>query len=148
MIEMNKLYPQYGFVSDRRKQNVPVAVDRRSGIDRRTGTRINLDNNLTRDINDVKTKLTQSNDVKFGNKAQTISFTQNASKAVQHALPKDVFVKSTRDSEVARQTANIEVNKKYSSDTMLAGVLGSVFIGTLVAGSAGVAGIAIVAGLG
>src|SRR5574344_1373577 len=150
MIEMNKLYPQYSFVNDRRKQNIPVTQERRSGLDRRSGTRINLDTNLTKDIYEVKNKvaLNQSQGIKTENKAQKISFTQNASKAIQHTLSKDIFTKATKDYDVARETANIEVNKKYASDTMLAGVLGTIFVGTLAAVSLGGAGIAVALGLG
>jgi hypothetical protein len=149
MLEVNKLYPQYKFVNDRRKHSLPVSQDRRSGLDRRSGTRIQLDTNLTRDIFDVKSKIAQSQNVKAENKASKIAFTQNISKAVQHALPKDVFIKSTKPAfDVAKETANIEASKKHASDGMLAGVLATVFVGTVAAAFMGVAGVGIALALG
>lgn len=51
------LYPQYQRSEDRRKQNIPVAVERRSGKDRRSEDRVVLDKQLTKDIFEVKSHL-------------------------------------------------------------------------------------------
>ena len=56
---VRRLYPQYERSEDRRKQNIPVAIDRRSGQDRRGVDRVSLDKQLTRDIFEVKNKVAQ-----------------------------------------------------------------------------------------
>ena len=57
MNRVTRLYPQYQRSQDRRQQNIPVAVERRSGNDRRGGERVSLDKQLTKDIYDVKSKV-------------------------------------------------------------------------------------------
>ena len=59
MHKITSLYPQYKPSEDRRQQNIPVAVDRRSGKDRRSADRVQLDSQLTRDIYEVKSKVAQ-----------------------------------------------------------------------------------------
>ena len=54
MQKIESLYPQYQFKKDRRQQNIPVAIERRSGRDRRSENRVQLDTQLTRDIFEVK----------------------------------------------------------------------------------------------
>lgn len=153
MLEMNRLYPQYNFVNDRRKQNMPVSEDRRSGVDRRSGTRIVLDTNLTRDIYDVKNKIAQSQSQsqvqnnRFENKAQKITFTQNSSKVVQNNLPKDAFLKTTKPT-ASVEASKMEVDKMHASDGMLAGALGSILVGALASTFMGVAGVGVALGLG
>lgn len=57
MDKITKLYPQYQFSKDRRQQDIPVAVERRSGKDRRNSDRIRMDSQLTKDIFEVKEKV-------------------------------------------------------------------------------------------
>ncbi len=57
MYAINGLYPQYKRSADRRQQNIPVAIDRRSGKDRRSEDRVMLDKQLTKDIFEVKSKV-------------------------------------------------------------------------------------------
>ncbi len=59
MHRITSLYPQYQRNQDRRQQNIPVAIDRRSGNDRRSSDRVMLDKQLTRDIFEVKSKVAQ-----------------------------------------------------------------------------------------
>ena len=54
MHNVTNLYPQYKISQDRRQQNIPVAVERRSGKDRRSADRVQLDAQLTKDIFQVK----------------------------------------------------------------------------------------------
>ena len=54
---VTRLYPQYQRSQDRRQRNIPVAVDRRSGQDRRSEDRVVLDKQLTRDIFEIKSKV-------------------------------------------------------------------------------------------
>ena len=56
---VTRLYPQYSRSEDRRKQNIPVAIDRRSGQDRRGTDRVALDKQLTKDLFEVKSKVAQ-----------------------------------------------------------------------------------------
>ena len=57
MEKITRLYPQYQFSQDRRQQDIPVAVERRSGRERRNADRVQLDSQLTRDIFEVKDKV-------------------------------------------------------------------------------------------
>ena len=57
MDKITKLYPQYQMSKDRRQQDIPVAVERRSGRERRSPDRIQMDRQLTRDIFEVKEKV-------------------------------------------------------------------------------------------
>ncbi len=57
MYQITRLYPQYQPGKDRRQQNIPVAVERRSGIDRRGSDRVVLDKQLTKDIFEVKRQI-------------------------------------------------------------------------------------------
>ncbi len=50
---ITRLYPQYQRSQDRRQRNIPVAIERRSGQDRRSTDRVALDSQLTRDIFEV-----------------------------------------------------------------------------------------------
>ena len=49
-----KLYPQYNQQSDRRKQNIPVNLERRSGVDRRDISRVPIDPKLNQDVTKLK----------------------------------------------------------------------------------------------
>ena len=59
MQNIRNLYPQYKYSTDRRQQNIPVAVDRRSGNDRRGNDRVAFDTQLTKDIFDVKNQVSK-----------------------------------------------------------------------------------------
>lgn len=106
---VSKLYPQYQRSEDRRKQNIPVAVDRRSGKDRRSEDRVVLDKQLTKDIFEVKSKVA---------KLEAISpkfFENNVTKqapffASMNNMASDVLVKETKPdyAEIARREAEIE----------------------------------------
>lgn len=113
MYDITRLYPQYRKSSDRRQQNIPVAVERRSGTDRRSSDRVALDSKLTRDIFEVKSKVAQleslspklfeSNVVK-----QAPSFSS------MNQTTQDILVKETRPdpSEIARQEAKLAEKKE------------------------------------
>lgn len=57
MLKITNLYPQYNNSRDRRQQNIPVTVERRSGVDRRSSDRLQLDSRLTQDIFAVKNQV-------------------------------------------------------------------------------------------
>ena len=57
LYSVQRLYPQYQRSQDRRQRDIPVAIDRRSGQDRRTENRVVMDKQLTKDIFEVKSKI-------------------------------------------------------------------------------------------
>ena len=109
MQRVNRLYPQYQRSQDRRQQNIPVAVDRRSGRDRRSEDRVVLDKQLTRDLYDVKAKVA---------KLEVLSpkiFEDNVTKqaptfSAMNNMTQDILVKESKPdfSEIARREAEIE----------------------------------------
>ena len=113
MYNMTRLYPQYQTTQDRRQQNIPVAIERRSGRDRRSEDRVALDTKLTKDIFEVKSKvakiellspkLFESNVVK-----QAPNFTS------MNQTQQDILVRETRPdpSEIARQEAKLQEKKE------------------------------------
>lgn len=56
---VTRLYPQYQRSVDRRQQNIPVAIERRSGTDRRGADRVQLDSRLQKDIFEVKNQVSK-----------------------------------------------------------------------------------------
>lgn len=109
MNRVNRLYPQYQRSQDRRQQNIPVAVERRSGRDRRSEDRVVLDKQLTRDLYDVKSKVAKLEALTpriFENnvtkQAPTFSSMNN--------MTQDILVKESKPdySEIARREAEIE----------------------------------------
>lgn len=108
MYDITRLYPQYQRTQDRRKQNIPVAVDRRSGVDRRSSDRVALDSKLTRDIFEVKSKVAQLESLSpklFENNVvkQAPSFSS------MNQTTQDILVKETKPdpTEIARQEAKL-----------------------------------------
>ena len=109
MYRVNRLYPQYQRSGDRRQQNIPVAVERRSGRDRRSEDRVVLDKQLTRDLYDVKSKVS---------KLDALSpkmFENNITKqapifASMNNMTQDILVKESKPdyAEIARREAEIE----------------------------------------
>ena len=57
MEKISELYPQYQRSKDRRQQNIPVAIERRSGNERRSPERVDFDKKLTKDLYDIKNQL-------------------------------------------------------------------------------------------
>lgn len=109
MQRVNRLYPQYQRSQDRRQQNIPVAVERRSGRDRRSEDRVVLDKQLTRDLYDVKSKVA---------KLEALSpkiFEDNVTKqaptfSAMNNMTQDILLKESKPdfSEIARREAEIE----------------------------------------
>ena len=109
MYRVNRLYPQYQRSQDRRQQNIPVAVERRSGRDRRSEDRVVLDKQLTKDIFDVKSKVAKIEALspKFFESNVT---TQAPSFSAMNNMSQDVLVKESKPdaAEMARLEAEIE----------------------------------------
>jgi|GEM_PF-5351676 len=85
MINVCNMYPQYQAIPDRRVQTQQVAVDRRSGIDRRAVNRIKLNNNLTKDIFVLRSSVSNSdkNVNKVSDGSPVLSFTQKLQKTLE-----------------------------------------------------------------
>lgn len=148
MLEVNRLYPQYVIMQERRQQNAPVNVERRSGIDRRSNDRVKLDTTLTRDIFEVKNKVAQVQKVPQ-KEAEKVTFTQNAPKAALHAINSDQFIKSTKTNSMDNAVGSSKIVAKSKSQAgALAGLLGVVLGGTLASAFLGVAGVGLAIGLG
>lgn len=147
MLEVTKLYPQYIVMQERRQQAnpvSPVAFERRSGIDRRSGERIKLDTTLTRDIFEVKNKVAQIQKTAKQH-SEKIALPQNISKAAQHSIKTDEFIKTTKQDSTANSKIII---KPKSQAGALAGILAAVLGGTLASAFLGPAGVGIAIGIG
>ena len=145
MLDYTKLYPQYKVINDRRQQNVPVENDRRSGVERRSQDRVQLDTKLTRDIFEIRSKVTPFQRPDASNVSK-VAFTQNAEKAVLNTLKTDQFVKSTPDE--TSSDAKIEPTSNTKSAALAGGVLVSILGGIVVSTFMGPAGICIALGVG
>lgn len=143
MIGIHKLYPQYRVIEDRRQQESPVTFERRSGAERRSEDRVKLDTNLTRDIFEIKSKISQvqKTDPKNSDK---ITFAQNTTNAAQNSIKTDQFVRTTKqnDVEIPKDT------KSPSTAPMLAGVFASVLGGMVASAFLGPGGVAVAVGIG
>ena len=109
MYRVNRLYPQYQRSQDRRQQNIPVAVERRSGRDRRSEDRVVLDKQLTKDIFEVKNKIAkiEAMSPKFFESNVT---THAPSFSAMSNMSQDVLVKESKPdiTEMARLEAELE----------------------------------------
>lgn len=133
MYRINALYPQYQYSKDRRQQNVPVAFERRSGVERRTEDRVQLDTKLTRDIFEVKGKIKDiTGTISFDsaqNNIKNIADT-NAINSVQG----DEFIKTKNIEDMNLTENNSQKTSAKALETSLlaialAGVLFTPFIG-------------------
>ena len=95
MEKISSLYPQYQRNQDRRQQNIPVAVERRSGVDRRSQDRVVLDTQLTKDIFEVKSKVAKLESIAPALFAQQVT-TQNPTFASMNNFTQDQLVKETK----------------------------------------------------
>ncbi len=144
MERITGLYPQYQSGSDRRQNDVPVAVDRRSGNDRRSKDRIALDKQLTRDIFEVKSKVARLEAIApklFENnvttQAPTFSSMNNTSQ--------DLIVKESKpdNTEIARQEAKLQ---KTADTSFKAGVIAAALAASIAVSFMGTAGAVIAVG--
>ena len=134
-----RLYPQYQVVTDRRKKNVPVAFERRSGVERRSEDRVSMDTRLTRDIFEVKNKISQLQ------KKNPVNFSQDVSIAASNSVKFDQFVKNDF-SKTAEKI--VESKESPSSTAMLGGILGIALAGVVASSLLGPAGAVVAIGFG
>ncbi len=146
MLDYSRLYPQYKAISDRRQQSVPVEVDRRSGVERRSPDRVQLDTNLTRDIFEIKSKVNQIQKPDSTNVTK-VAFTQNAENSALNSLKTDQFVKTTKYEPT--DNAKIESTGSTAKTAALTGGILACVLGGIVASTyMGLAGTCIAVGLG
>lgn len=150
MLEINKLYPQYNIIQERRQQRTAVPFERRSGIDRRAADRVKLDTTLTRDIFQIKNTVAQLPQlpqlpITAAKKVEPKALAQRTDKALQHSVNGDQFVRTTKQEKTDSPK---EIAKSKSEAGTLAGVLGVMLGGTLAATFLGAAGIGLAVGLG
>ena len=141
---ITSLYPQYQYNSDRRQNNIPVAIERRSGNDRRMQDRVVLDTKLTRDIFEVKgqvAKLDKLSPSFLGKQLTTQSFKF----AEKNNFTQDQFIKSAKpdSTEILRQEAKLQ---QQSDTAFKMSVLAAALAGIAAASFMGPAGAVIAVG--
>lgn len=146
MYRITSLYPQYQKSEDRRKQNIPVAIDRRSGRDRRSADRVALDKQLTKDLYDVKSKIAKLETLapKLFEKNVT---TQAPTFGSMNNFTQDQLVKESKPdfSAMARQEAKLQ---DRASTSFQVGVLSAALAGAIAVSFMGTAGAVIAIGTG
>ena len=142
--KISRLYPQYEKCHDRRKQNIPVAVDRRSGNDRRSEDRVSLDTKLTKDIFDVKRNVMKIEELspKFFEHRVT---TQNPGFTSQNNMTQDMLIKQAKPdyTAIARQEAQL---KEKADLSFKVGVITAALGGAIAISFMGTAGAVIAVG--
>lgn len=143
MLEVQKLYPQYRALKDRRVENVEVPFERRSGMERRSPDRVALDQNLTRDIFEIKSRVSQLQKSNPKN-IEKIAFTHNSAKVLQNNINADQFIRTTKP----KQPDPIKKTESQSPAALAAGILASVLGGIVAATLIGPIGVGIAIGIG
>lgn len=139
-MDVVKLYPQYNITKERRAQSMPVSFERRSGVERRLGDRVQLDTNLTRDLFEVRSKVSQLQ-TSAKQKAENIVSAQKISMAPQ--INKDEFIRTKPANDNPKP-----IEKTDTQEGALGLALGAIFGGAVASTFLGSAGIGIALGLG
>lgn len=144
MLDVNRLYPQYSVSTERRKQNVAVPFERRSGVDRRSEERVSLDTNLTRDIFEVKNSISELQKT-TKQTADKFNVENISAPAATNVLKTDEFVRTEKEKPIE------PVSKKYeppSSMALMGGILAVAMGGVIATTLLGTAGAVIAVGFG
>ncbi len=112
--KVSRLYPQYQFQQDRRQQNIPVAVERRSGVDRRNENRVQLDNKLQQDIFEVKDKVAKLESLTPKFFEQNVT-TQAPTFASMNNMTQDTLVKQAKPDNNALLQKEAELKEEAST---------------------------------
>ena len=146
MYRVNRLYPQYQRSQDRRQQNIPVAVDRRSGQDRRSEDRVQLDTQLTRDIFQVKSKVAQIESMSPNFFTSCVAKNPVTFSAMNN-MTNDVVVKETKldPTEIARREAEIQAKEATKFQVL---VIGAALLAAVGISAMSTAGIVVAVGTG
>ncbi|MCD7879698.1 MAG: hypothetical protein LUG16_07190 [Candidatus Gastranaerophilales bacterium] len=141
---ITSLYPQYQRGKDRRQQNIPVAVERRSGQDRRSQDRVLLDSKLTRDIFEVKSQVAKLESLSPKLFTDRVT-TQNPNFSSQNNFTQDQLLKQTKPdySEIARQEAKLQ---DKASTSFQVGVISAALAGAIAVSFMGTTGAVIAVG--
>lgn len=144
MQKIRSLYPQYKQSEDRRKQNIPVAIDRRSGKDRRSPDRVALDSQLTRDLYQVKSQVAKIEALAPKLFTERVT-TQTPTFGSMNNFIQDQLVKETKPdySTIARQEAKLQ---DKASTSFQIGVLAAALAGAIAISFMGTAGAVIAIG--
>jgi len=142
MLNVTKLYPQYKIQTDRRQQNIPVEFERRSGRDRRSKERIQLDTTLTRDIFEVKSKISKLQSPESNQTNSAIIKT----KAVQSFQKSETAMNKEKPSFL--DTTKAGNSKKTSPAALTAGLLACTLGGVIAANFMGPVGAVAAIGIG
>lgn len=124
MHNITNLYPQYRISPDRRQQNIPVAIERRSGRDRRSADRIQMDAQLTRDIFQVKAQVSKLETLapKFFEANVT---TKPPTFGSMNNLANDQFVKQVKPIDIKEIERKQEELQDRASLSFQIGIIGS-----------------------
>lgn len=144
MLDVNRLYPQYSVSSERRKQNISVPFERRSGNDRRSEERISMDTNLTRDIFEVRNSISELQKT-TQKSAEKLNIDTTAATAAPTAIKTDQFVKTEKEKPIE------PVSKEYeppSTMALMGGILAVAMGGVIATTLLGTAGAVIAVGFG
>ena len=144
MHRITSLYPQYQRNGDRRQQNIPVAVERRSGKDRRSEDRVILDKQLTRDIFEVKSKVAKMESLAPSLFTGQVT-TQTPTFASMNNFTQDQLVKESKPdmSAIARQEAQLQ---DKASTSFQIGILSAALASSIAVSFMGTAGAVIAIG--
>lgn len=136
-MEFQRLYPQYNVSNDRRKQNIDVPQERRTGIERRSEDRISLDTDIMRDLYDVKDKVS---------KISGSNFNQSISTAATNSIYSDQFVRTNKPNHIENVMKN---NEPPSSTAIMGGILLTALSGVMAGALFGtIAGVGVALGIG
>lgn len=146
MHRITSLYPQYKQSEDRRQQNIPVAVERRSGRDRRSPDRVSLDKQLTKDLYEVKSQVAKLEALAPKLFADRVT-TQNPTFGSMNNFTQDQLVKETKPdpTAIARQEAQLQ---DRASTSFQVGILSAALAGAIAISFMGTAGAVIAIGTG
>ncbi len=144
MHRITSLYPQYKPSEDRRQQNIPVAVDRRSGRERRSPDRVALDRQLTKDLYEVKSHIAKLEALAPKLFADRVT-TQTPTFGAMNNFTQDQLVKESKPdfSEIARQEAQLQ---DRASTSFQVGILSAALAGAIAVSFMGTAGAVIAIG--
>ncbi len=144
MYRITSLYPQYQKSEDRRQQNIPVAIERRSGKDRRSQDRVVMDKQLTRDIFEVKKKVAKL-EALAPKLFESRVTTQSPTFSSMNNMTQDQLVKESKPdpSAIARQEAQLQ---DKASTSFQVGILTAALAGAIAVSFMGSAGAVIAIG--
>lgn len=122
-----KLYPQFQVTADRRQQDISVAENRRSGVERRTEQRPALPSDVKKDLYEVKTDFEKIyaafKDYKNISKQATANFFEAlATKQQKEVQKRELLTFILSPFPMARRLVNIKNNKEDNNPIKAVGL--------------------------